>query len=306
LCPLANCHLHDILTSLSSGSCQIVNFDLGIELKTIPQIKLDHTFDSKVITKLNSPKSCWNVLVSKVEDAQKIKQVLSRMRSIILVSNEQVPLRLEFELYQYFENGQYQDDLVLHCSGSMTTKIIHMKDLGRAGACPFHFLGQEIQISYRGLPPFILEGPHGVYGVDMDIVQILSETLGFHFKVQLEKQWGVLLPNGTWIGTLGSVQEKSSMIGVGHLTIQYDYFQAVDFSHHLYNLDVLLVAPKPKPLKSYYNLLQPFPPLVWLLVVIAWIFATLVLWEMIQIQRDNNLAHNIKEPAMFTFRTMFS
>lgn len=95
------------------------------------------------------------------------------------------------------------------------------------------------------------------------------------------------------------------MIGVGHLTIQYDYFQAVEFSHHLYNLDVLLVAPKPKPLRSYYNLLQPFPPLVWLLVAIAWIFATLVLLEMVRIQKDN-INSNITHPALFTFRTMLN
>lgn len=66
-----------------------------------------------------------------------------------------------------------------------------------------------LKVSYRGLPPFIVEGPQVVQGVDMDIVQILSETLGFRFKVKLEKQWGVRLSNGTWIGTLGSVKEMS-------------------------------------------------------------------------------------------------
>ena len=55
------------------------------------------------------------------------------------------------------------------------------------------------------------------------------------------------------------VKNESSTFGVGHLTLQYNYFQAVDFTVPLYPLDVDLCAPKPKPLKPYLNLLRPFP-----------------------------------------------
>ena len=54
------------------------------------------------------------------------------------------------------------------------------------------------------------------------------------------------------------VKNGSSTFGVGHLTLQYNYYQAVDFSVPLYPLDVVLCAPKPRPLKPYLNLLRPF------------------------------------------------
>lgn len=157
-CPLATSHFLDTLTSLSLGSCQVINYNSAGNLGAVPQIQLDRHFDEGVLAKLNSPQSCWNVITSNLEDATKLKNELLAVRSILLVSNEVVPMNLGFELHQFFKNKQFQDKIVLHCAQRVAFKFIESKDFG-PGLCPFHFTGQEIQVREVGSTIRLLEIP---------------------------------------------------------------------------------------------------------------------------------------------------
>lgn len=74
--------------------------------------------------------------------------------------------------------------------------------------CPHIFQGAHLTISCRGLPPFNIWKPDGsVYGVDVDLIQILSQAFGFSYDIVTESVMGSLIPNSKnqWLGVVGSV-----------------------------------------------------------------------------------------------------
>lgn len=56
---------------------------------------------------------------------------------------------------------------------------------------------------------------------------------------------------------------------------QYEGEQLFDFTPALFELDIILLATKPGRMTPVMNLIRPFPPLVWLLVIMTLVLACL-------------------------------
>ncbi|TRY80814.1 hypothetical protein TCAL_09276 [Tigriopus californicus] len=77
---------------------------------------------------------------------------------------------------------------------------------------------------------------------------------------------------------LSHVSNGGADIGVGNVLMNEVTYNLVEFPHYTYDLDMFICAKQPEALPSYWNLLRPFPVLVWIfsLVSIALVWATLV------------------------------
>ena len=64
----------------------------------------------------------------------------------------------------------------------------------------------DVTVSVFGISPHVQYLSDGtVSGIDVSILKIIAEALGFGVRFKLEVAWGVADENGQWNGILGSV-----------------------------------------------------------------------------------------------------
>ncbi|TRY75000.1 hypothetical protein TCAL_04945, partial [Tigriopus californicus] len=146
--------------------------------------------------------------------------------------------------------------------------------------CPHVFHGAHLTISCRGLPPFNIWKPDGsVHGVDVDLIQILSEAFGFTYRIITEPVMGSLIPNSNnqWLGVVGSVKNGTSTIGIGNPALDAGRYLAVDYSVMMYTIDTNFIATYPKPTPPYENLLKPFSAYLWVCLIFTLVVLSTVL-----------------------------
>ena len=61
--------------------------------------------------------------------------------------------------------------------------------------------------------------------------------------------------------------DRESEIGMGHVLLTHSRQTAVDFSKTAYTLEIKLMTSKPKPLNTALNLLKPFQPQLWIILI---------------------------------------
>ena len=69
-------------------------------------------------------------------------------------------------------------------------------------------------------------------------------TLMLNYKYNTEKL-------NSWIGTVGAVKNKTSLIGIGHLKVIYPYWLAMDFAGNLGMQETRMAQRMPRPVPSY-------------------------------------------------------
>ena len=69
----------------------------------------------------------------------------------------------------------------------------------------------------------------------------------------------------SWIGTVGAVKNKTSLIGIGHLKVVYGYWLAMDFAGNLGMQETRMAQRKPRPVPSYYVRTTEIGKKAWLL-----------------------------------------
>ena len=128
--------------------------------------------------------------------------------------------------------------------------------------------GKEIHGSIFGLPPFVIFSPTGNFrGTDVDILKTLGQVMGFKVKFTWQRVWGSRIPgtSGAWSGTIGNVKNKTSTVGIGHVLLQEDRFEAVDYIL-TYQLPIFLLAPHPARISPAWSMFRPFSITVWSMV----------------------------------------
>ncbi|ELT97865.1 hypothetical protein CAPTEDRAFT_204388 [Capitella teleta] len=81
-------------------------------------------------------------------------------------------------------------------------------------------------------PFFEWSSPTTYYGIDYDILNILSKHLDFRFRIMKppDGQWGSPKGNGSWTGLIGLLQDNEADVAVSCLSITKARTQVVDFS----------------------------------------------------------------------------
>ena len=124
--------------------------------------------------------------------------------------------------------------------------------------------GKHLKVAFSGLPPFVYTNKDGSYsGIDLNIIPILADKMGFSYTLEWGQFWGSQYPDGGWAGVVGYVKNGSHTIGLGHVLLQMGRFEAVDYAL-MYSQPHFLMAPRPKPIAPVWNMTRPFTPYVWL------------------------------------------
>ncbi|XP_045589659.2 glutamate receptor-like [Procambarus clarkii] len=123
------------------------------------------------------------------------------------------------------------------------------------------------------------DGRLGVEGPIGNLVQVLSDTIGFDFELVRPPDglWGNKLPNGSWSGMMGMVDRKEVEFAVGPFTITPERETVCDFSAAVHTDDLALLVIRPGLTNDISGFLKPFNPLVWLLVLCSIVSVAAVL-----------------------------
>ncbi|KAK3854971.1 hypothetical protein Pcinc_038595 [Petrolisthes cinctipes] len=120
----------------------------------------------------------------------------------------------------------------------------------------------------------------GRLGVDMQIVQTLSQALNFTIEfaeVSHDELWGYELPNGTWVGLVGKVYNEVADIGACNVFLEMHRWKQVDYSAP-YNFEHgCFVAPSPKPLLNWQSPAFPFSWDTWVSVGVCLLLGGVIL-----------------------------
>ena len=68
-----------------------------------------------------------------------------------------------------------------------------------------------IETSAFGVFPYISNRDGNIQGIDMQILNIVKESLQFSTNMKWAKNWGIEKEDGNWSGTIGDVQKGISL-----------------------------------------------------------------------------------------------
>nr|XP_012232574.1 PREDICTED: glutamate receptor ionotropic, kainate 2-like [Linepithema humile]XP_012232575.1 PREDICTED: glutamate receptor ionotropic, kainate 2-like [Linepithema humile] len=115
-------------------------------------------------------------------------------------------------------------------------------------------------------------------GFAIDIIQQISEILGFNYTLQVESDYGSL-KNGKWSGMLGKIMSDEADLAITDLTITSVRASAVDFTMPIMNLGISLLYRKPtKTPPSLLSFLSPFSNDVWIYLIGVYIVVSLTIF----------------------------
>ncbi|GIY77913.1 lig_chan-Glu_bd domain-containing protein [Caerostris darwini] len=114
-------------------------------------------------------------------------------------------------------------------------------------------------------------------GLEANIINLLSTTLGFEYEIfpAKDKEWGRLRDNGTWSGVIGMVYRNESDIGLGYLSVTTNRSEVVDFIPYSTeeNTFATRLPPFLSPVTEYT---YPFEKEVWVAFAFAIFFTPIV------------------------------
>ncbi|XP_032677546.1 glutamate receptor ionotropic, kainate 2-like isoform X2 [Odontomachus brunneus] len=125
-----------------------------------------------------------------------------------------------------------------------------------------------------------LSGNERYEGFGIDIIQQISEILGFNYTLQEESDYGSLNKNTEkWSGMLGKIIAEEADLAITDLTITSERESAVDFTMPFMNLGISILYRKPtRAPPSLFSFLSPFSNGVWLYLIGVYIIVSLLLF----------------------------
>ncbi|CAO1385800.1 unnamed protein product [Diamesa tonsa] len=129
-----------------------------------------------------------------------------------------------------------------------------------------------------------LDGNDRYEGFGVDIIQKLSEMLGFNytFKEQQDGAYGAYIKEtGEWNGMIREIRDDRADLAITDLTITSERESGADFTMPFMNLGISILFQKPqKEPPSLFSFLKPFSKEVWLCLGCAFFLVSLSLFVM--------------------------
>ncbi|KAK2579603.1 hypothetical protein KPH14_010896 [Odynerus spinipes] len=161
----------------------------------------------------------------------------------------------------------------------------------------------------------MLTGNERYEGFGIDIIQELSKSLGFNytFEVQTDSVYGSYQnKTGKWTGMIAKIIDGRADLAITDLTITSERESAVDFTMPFMNLGISILYRKPtKAPPSLFSFLSPFSNDVWLCLLGAYIFVSVLFFVIGRLcpAEWNNPYPCIEEPEVlenqFTLKNSF-
>lgn len=128
------------------------------------------------------------------------------------------------------------------------------------------------------VPPFLMESDYNNQstkeGIIIDLLKEIGKVINVSFVIDIVKDghYGTQDDRGNWTGMIGEVISGKADVAAAPLIVHSNRVFHVDMSHPFMTYGVKIVIKKPRNVSTRNNILfmlQPFTPIIWLLVLLA-------------------------------------
>ena len=162
--------------------------------------------------------------------------------------------------------------------------------------------GAHFRISALLIPPYLMQGPRGKFdyrGLSNTLYSTAANRYNFTFNYVLPASrkggTGKRLPNGTWIGLLGEINEGRADIIISVSLAPDRLFGPFEFTDMYYPVSGAFVTALPKLTVHWMTLLKPLLPSTWAAVFAIQTFLSFIIYGLLTAsnlsRRRQNMDH---------------
>ena len=116
-------------------------------------------------------------------------------------------------------------------------------------------------------------------GFSIDLINEISNIVGFNYSLSLVSGYGSENPDGSWNGMIGEILEGRADLAIADLTINYQREKVVDFSMPFLDLGIsILFVSSPSKSINIFSFITPLSGEVWILTLVGGISVSLTLF----------------------------
>ncbi|KAK7486433.1 hypothetical protein BaRGS_00022357 [Batillaria attramentaria] len=150
-----------------------------------------------------------------------------------------------------------------------------------------------------------LEGVNRFEGFTIDLIARLARGLNFDYDIYISPNnaYGGPRSDGTWTGMVGEVLVGNATLAAGAISITSTREQVIDFSLGVLSTGVNILVRKPEESLTIFQFLEPFTPELWMAIVGASAFISLVFFLMDYTNGDDR-RFTLRETIWFCVGTL--
>ncbi|XP_075676552.1 glutamate receptor-like [Dermatophagoides pteronyssinus] len=144
---------------------------------------------------------------------------------------------------------------------------------------------RTLRIGFNNAPPISniygwdesMQTYRHVYGIDPFVLNLLARYFNFTYQlIDYHRDYGLLLSNGSWTGTIGRLSKNELDLGIGGFAVAYERLNVVKFlKPHLFDQHTFAMA-KITTIPDFDIFFKPFESIVWLCLLITLILSCLL------------------------------
>lgn len=188
-----------------------------------------------------------------------------QMRAAELVNDEQAN-NLDVGSWRPMQGLRLKDDLFPHVTGG--------------------FRGREITVSAVDYPPWNILKRDGsgkvveASGLIFSMLNEIGRRLNYTYKVvsPSDESFGIKQSNGQWNGIVGQLQRNEVTLGATALVMSNERMEVINFTLPIDLEPYTFMFRRPQELSRALLFVDPFTPLVWLCIFVAFVCIGPILW----------------------------
>ncbi|GFR57461.1 glutamate receptor 8 [Elysia marginata] len=172
---------------------------------------------------------------------------------------------------------------------------------------PFPLVGRKVKVVVIENKPFTMlkkdhetkKGNDKFEGYSIDLIEYVAKELQFDYELYLvhDGKFGSQMPNGKWNGVMGELIAGNASMSVAPLSINADRERAVDFTKPFMTRHISVLMRIPTYESSYFQFLNPFSKIVWMIIMVAFVIVSWILYALEKIGRslDKHTSEDLPE-----------
>ncbi|KAH9418389.1 hypothetical protein DERP_010258 [Dermatophagoides pteronyssinus] len=144
---------------------------------------------------------------------------------------------------------------------------------------------RTLRIGFNNAPPISniygwdesMQTYRHVYGIDPFVLNLLARYFNFTYQlIDYHRDYGLLLSNGSWTGTIGRLSKNELDLGIGGFAVAYERLNVVKFLYpHIFGQHTFAMA-KITMVPDFDIIFKPFKSIVWLCLLMTLILSCLL------------------------------
>ena len=146
-----------------------------------------------------------------VNEEEIMREILSSANLIVLKSPSNIKTKLS--LLNIYKSGSsiFYESNCLKIPRFYNESVVNSNYFENCEKTKEKLRDEIIKTSAFGVFPYISNRDGNIQGIDMQILNIVKESLQFSTNMKWAKNWGIEKEDGNWSGTIGDVQKGISL-----------------------------------------------------------------------------------------------